>query len=202
MENFFLNFPIKAETTLPFLNSLENFEKSLEPSKFESILQVEAQPQPINNEPVARIYINSPGGEVAYATALYHFFKYSPYKYEFVILESCDSSAFFLMLALCPDNMYIYCGSAGMLHEVGFAVDSRDLMLDPTTYQKRRLAHLRKTNDIMAEIIKLIVTKEEYKIYKSGEDLYLDSDRLSEIFAKAKTSKTIKEKMKKFFEIN
>lgn len=190
MENFFLNFPMKAETVVPFIGVLESFENELDKSAVK-----------VTDAPVGRVYVNSPGGELAYGMALYHFFANSDYVYEFVLLESTDSCALFLMLALCPERLTIYNGSSGMLHQVGYTIDTRSLPLEDKYYSKRRLNHLHKTNASIIELLKPVLTKEEVALYKDGEDVYLSTERMQEIFEKIKGSKTLQNRMKKIFEL-
>lgn len=191
MENFFLNFPLKADTVVPFIGLMESFENELDRSAVKP-----------TDVPVARVYVNSPGGELSYGMALYHHFNTSKYKYEFILLESTDSCALFLMLALCPENLTMYNGSSGMLHQVGYSIDTRIIPTDEKYYSKRRLTHLAKTNSIIMENLKTILTKEELALYKEGEDLYLSTERMKEIFDKVRSSKVTQNKMKKIFEIS
>lgn len=185
MENFFMNFEIKPETIVPFIGLLESYERTI--------------PEGNEGRVIARIYVESPGGEVQYTEALYHFLKNSKYEYEFVVL-SAYSCALMLLIALNPRNLVIHQGSSGLTHLIGLNVSTRDTKADNRFFVAKRLEHLEESNNQIIDVFKHLLTKEELLLHKQGEDVYLSSTRLLGIFEKINSTKTIKDKVKKIFE--
>lgn len=180
-----MNFEIKADTIVPFITMLESYERT--------------KSEDDKGKVIARIFIDSPGGEVQYTEALYYFLKNSKYEYEFVVMTAY-SCALMLLIGLNPKHLVIHQGSSGLTHLVGLNMSTRDIKSETKSFSSRRLAHLEESNNQIMDVFKHFLTKEELIFHKQGEDVYLSSGRLVDIFQKIKSTKKIRDKVKEIFE--
>ena len=126
----------------------------------------------------AMIYLNSWGGLYDVMQILLDVINHSKVKITLVAVNQCMSCAFLLFyFAKCNkilmDNCY------GCIHTISSSFELRDKKFEGD------IIRLNEINDINRKIehdFKSFLTNEELKKFKDGEDIYLSSKRMKEIF--------------------
>jgi len=198
MKSFYLDFVMNKEEgkAFQFIEELEEYEASFNIETEEGVLT------PVFDNPIGTIYVDSTGGENRIASVLYDFLKPRKNNYRFVITGDCSSNAILLLLALNPKQLIINRQAVGTIH------------LSSYNHSVREIAFTNKTDlhiadyhgfvnylDILLDCYKVFLTKEEFNRTKTGLDVYLNSERIQEVFKKLKTSRAFQEKCKNIFEL-
>ena len=105
-------------------------------------------------------------------------------KVNFICNDVCASCGFFILLEIDNDNVRIRIldSAYGVIHLATQYLDARDMLGDdfrPSKFHKRNLDETNKR--ILENLSKCGLSEEELKRIKEGDDIYLDSDRLTEV---------------------
>jgi hypothetical protein len=198
MKNFYLDFSMNKEDgkTVQFIDELEEFEESF------TMSTEEGNYCPIIEEPIANIFVDSTGGENRMVVMLYEFFKNSKYQYQFTIIGDFSSNAILLLLALNPKYIKIMRQSNTIVHLSNYNHPVSNIILnDPKHNSLNEFNDFRTYLEILFELYKMFLTKDELKEIKKGKDVYLPSIRVNKLFNELKKNKKIQIKSKKIFEL-
>ena len=126
----------------------------------------------------AVIYLNSEGGLYCSALIMLDIINHSKVKITLIAVEHIMSSAFLLFyLARC--NKILMNNCYGCVHTISSSFELRDKKFEGD------IVRLNEINDVNKKIehnLKSFLTNEELKKFKDGEDIYLSSKRMKEIF--------------------
>lgn len=198
MKNFYLDFNMNKEDgkTVQFIDELEEFEESF------TMSTEEGNYYPIIEEPIANIFVDSTGGENSMAAMLYEFFKNSKYQYQFTVIGEFSSNAILLLLALNPKYIKIMRQCRSIVHLSNYNHPVSNIILnDPKHNSLNEFNDFRTYLEILFELYKMFLTKDELKEIKKGKDVYLPSIRVNKLFNELKKNKKIQIKSKKIFEL-
>lgn len=188
MKNFYLNFNMNQEDgkTIQFIDDLEEYESSIESS----------------DKPIANIYVSSPGGENRMAAMLYHFFKTSPYNYQFIINGTFSSNTILVLLALNPTHITIMRQCLSTIHFSNYDHPVANIALNDCSHSS--LNEFKDFKDYLKSMLKLyktFLTKKELLIIKQGGDVVISAKRVAKLFKEIKENTKIQNKAKDLFEI-
>lgn len=124
------------------------------------------------------IYLNSEGGLYCSMQIMLDIINHSKVKITLIAVEHIMSCAFLLFyLARC--NKILMNNCYGCVHTISSSFELRDKKFEGD------IVRLNEINDINKKIehdFKSFLTNEELKKFKDGEDIYLSSKRMKEIF--------------------
>lgn len=124
------------------------------------------------------IYLNSEGGLYCSAQIMLDIINHSKIKITLIAVEHIMSSAFLLFyLARC--NKILMSNCYGCVHTISSTFELRDKKFEGDIV---RLGEINDVNKKIEHDFKSFLTDEELKKFKDGEDIYLSSKRMKEIF--------------------
>lgn len=129
-----------------------------------------------------RIIIDSGGGEMS-ATKVFISIINSMHNVSLIILNAY--SAAFVLAYNCKCKKYLYQYSRGMWH---YSRSNMDINANgkPTYYESECILRNYKLHQKEQEkLAKKIMTNAEYKLFKDGQDVYFDINRMKRIFPDA-----------------
>lgn len=189
MKNFYLNFELVKEENKIF-DFIENLSTLEESSKV------------CLNKPTANIYIDCIGGENRIAAILYNFFSKSEHDYNFIINGAISSNALLILLALNPKFVSIMRQASSIIHLSNYNIPVATIAFSDYTNQKLKdFIDFKEYNKDLLDLYCLFLSPEELSFIKDGEDIFLSSRRIHNLFLDLKENNDLQLKAKKIFEI-
>jgi len=198
MKNFYLNFELDSENTkvYEFMDSILEYESQFISVTNEGLIKQEF------GYIIGTIYINCLGGQNILASILYHFLNERKNNYRFVINGMFSSNTLLIFGALNPKEIQIMRQSNSTVHLSSFQLPMREMIFPDKTHPSFNYNNYFETySQMLLDLYKTFLTKEELKWVKMGGDVDLNPERIKELFDKLKESKSLQNKFKKIFEL-
>ncbi len=161
------------------------FEDDFEPDAIRHLINDIERVRQIRGYSQIDLYFNSRGGYAKELGSIVRYLnKIDDIRINFIANGPCCSCGFYILLLLENPNIAISIlnDAYAMIHLSTIQLDGRNLLgndLTPSNFHKKSLE---KSNEEWLEMLSHCkLTREEMDIVKSGEDLYVDSDRLYDI---------------------